>query len=264
MTIEKLFSELWADYGRLNPMTHRVRSLLEAEGEKVLNDHVAFRTFAHPSIDIDKMKRIFVESGYKEKGEYHFKVKKLYAIHLEPPQTDWPKVFISQLLMDQLTASSQKIISKLIVQVPEGFAERSDFLYSGRPWQVSYGDYQNLLNESEYAAWLAAFGFRANHFTVNVNALKTLNSIEKVNAFLKSKGYSLNASGGEIKGGPDVFLEQSSTLADRSKVNFLDGVFEIPSVYYEFALRYRMTNGQFYQGFVERSADKIFESTDAH
>jgi hypothetical protein len=127
---------------------------------------------------------------------------------------------------------------------------------------VTHTEYKTLLEESEYAAWMSAFGFRVNHFTVNVNALKKFNNLQALNDFIKSNGYKLNAAGGEIKGSKDVYLEQSSTLADKVKVQFSDGTFEIPSVYYEFALRYKLADGKLYQGFVEKSADKIFESTD--
>jgi hypothetical protein len=44
--------------------------------------------------------------------------------------------------------------------------------------------------------------------------------------------------------------------------NFVEGTFEIPSCYYEFALRYPDTDGKLYSGFIAKSADKIFESTD--
>jgi hypothetical protein len=45
-------------------------------------------------------------------------------------------------------------------------------------------------------------------------------------------------------------------------INFNEEAKEIPSCYYEFALRYPMENGELYQGFIAASADKIFESTD--
>jgi hypothetical protein len=122
--------------------------------------------------------------------------------------------------------------------------------------------YKSLLEESEYAAWMYIYGFRANHFTISVNGLKHFQKLEELNSFLEEKGWKLNASGGKIKGTPEQFLEQSSTLADLYTINFEEGSLEIPSCYYEFALRYAMPDGNLYQGFVASSADKIFESTD--
>jgi hypothetical protein len=246
----------------LNPSAVKVHAILSKEGETVLNDHVAFRTFNTSDLNLDKMAKVFLNFGYKPKGEYVFVEKKLFARHYEHPDLTKPKVFISHLEIEKLSSKAQQIIQSLVAQVPKGFNEKADFCVSGRPWKVTHTEYKTLLEESEYAAWMSAFGFRVNHFTVNVNALKKFNNLQALNDFIKSNGYKLNAAGGEIKGSKDVYLEQSSTLADKVKVQFSDGTFEIPSVYYEFALRYKLADGKLYQGFVEKSADKIFESTD--
>lgn len=80
--------------------------------------------------------------------------------------------------------------------------------------------------------------------------------------FLEKNGFVLNKSGDAIKGTPADLLEQSSTMANEISVQFADGIYKIPSCYYEFAKRYKMPNGSLYQGFVAASADKIFESTN--
>ena len=88
-------------------------------------------------------------------------------------------------------------------------------------------------------------------------------SLAQVNTLLKNEGFILNSSGGEIKGGPQVLLAQSSTMADKIEVEFSNGKKLIPSCFYEFAQRYKMPTGELYQGFVTASADKIFESTNS-
>jgi len=127
---------------------------------------------------------------------------------------------------------------------------------------LSFEIYSRLRDESEYAAWFYVFGFRANHFTVSINSLQKYNNISTVNEFLKNKGFLLNSSGGEIKGTPEELLQQSSTMADIVKVKFVEGEFEIPACYYEFAQRFKDANGMLYSGFIAKSADKIFESTN--
>jgi hypothetical protein len=127
---------------------------------------------------------------------------------------------------------------------------------------LSYDIYNRLREESEYAAWFYVFGFRANHFTVSINNLKKNSDIHKVNDLIKKNGFILNSSGGEIKGKPEDLLQQSSTMADIVSVNFIEGTFDIPSCYYEFAQRYPASDGKLYSGFIASSADKIFESTD--
>ena len=141
--------------------------------------------------------------------------------------------------------------------------ESDELIYSGNvAGTPSFNIYQKLREESEYAAWLYVNGFRANHFTVSVNALKKLDSIQKVNRFLKSKGFALNDAGGEIQGTPDELLEQSSIRAGIIKMQFREGVFEVPGCYYEFARRYPGPDGKLYSGFIAKSANKIFESTN--
>ncbi len=262
MKIDLIFEKLWKQYTQLNPQAEKIHALLKARGETVLNDHVAFRTYNLAEVGIEKLAKVFKKNGYIPKGEYHFEEKKLYAIHMEHENKILPKVFISELLVNKFSNEAQKIIKDLVQQVSKSQIEQDDFCMSGRLWKTTHKTYESLLKESEYAAWMSAFGFCANHFTVNVNNLKTFPTLADLNSFLKQNGFPLNASGGEIKGSKDVFLEQSSTLAGKTAVSFEDGTFEIPTCYYEFAKRYPLANGELYQGFVEKSADKIFESTD--
>ena len=69
-----------------------------------------------------------------------------------------------------------------------------------------------LSEESEYAAWFYVFGFRANHFTVSINALKKYNDIHRVNDLLTKNGFVLNTSGGEIKGTPADSIFESTNF----------------------------------------------------
>lgn len=266
ITLPQLLNRLWDDYARLNPQAQAIHRLLQTRGETVANDHIAFRTFDNPQIGIDALARTFIDLGYTPKGQYTFPEKKLNARHYEPPAsqpgTHLPKVFISELKVGQFSASFGKIVQGLIDQVPQDLPNQSDFPASGRPWQVSYTDYESLRSESEYGAWLAAFGFCANHFTIDVGSLSSFDSLEQFNTFIEENGFPLNDSGSKIKGSPQVYLEQSSTLAAETPVEFTDGIHNIPCCYYEFAKRHPMPDGTLFQGFVAQSADKIFQSTD--
>lgn len=261
--IHKLLDRLWEDYAKLNPSAKGIHELLDAAGERVVNDHIALRTFRHPKLGIDALAKAFIDGGYTAKGEYDFPDKKLYARHYEHEDPTLPKVFISELRLEDCSAELRGRVSSLINQAPDNLGTREDFALAGRPWKVTYTDYEKLAAESEYASWLAAWGFRANHFTVFVNFLETFDTLEVLNQFLKDNGFKLNAIGGEIKGTPEVFLEQSSTLADKVEATFDDGSKHvIPCCYYEFAKRYPLPDGKLFSGFVAKSADKIFESTN--
>lgn len=262
--VDTLFDNLWSNYLEVTPSAIKVHELLgSTQQSDVINDHIALRTFNLEKVGLEKLAAHFLAVGYKECGEYHFEAKKLYAKHFEHSDPTKPKVFISELLVEKCSDSLQKIVKEMVDQIDEEAITAENFLYSGTHWQVSNETYKTLLEESEYAAWMSAWGYRANHFTVSINHLANFETIEAVNASLKESGFELNTSGGEIKGSPEVLLEQSSTLADHANVVFSDGEFSVPSCFYEFALRYSKPDGEIYTGFVAASADKIFESTNA-
>ncbi|WP_322803241.1 DUF1338 domain-containing protein [Vibrio alfacsensis] len=263
MTPDLLFESLWKDYiQRLCPSAAKVHQLLQ-EGEPLINDHIALRTFNVAPLGIETLAKPFLAVGYKACGDYVFESKKLVAKHFEHPDPKQPKVFISELKVDECSPELQGIVHKLVEQVDASKLTGSDFLYGGRVWDLSYADFQILAKESEYASWLAAHGYGANHFTVSVNQLNQYEEVKQVNDYLREAGFIINENGGEVKGTPEVLLEQSSTMADKVPVTFMDGAQVIPGGFYEFAKRYPMESGELYSGFVAASADKIFESTDS-
>lgn len=268
--IDNLFSHLWQDYLSITPSAKKVHDLLEGyESEhsgkraKLGNDHIALRTFNIEKINLDKLAAHFIALGYTEQGQYDFIEKKLRAKHFEHADDTQPKVFISELIVEHMPEAVQRIIKKMTENIDDNAAQLDNFLYSGTHWRVSTQEYDTLVAHSEYAAWMAAWGFRANHFTVSLNHMGHFKSLAQMNSLLKESGFELNTSGGEIKGGPDVLLAQSSTMADKIEVQFTNGKKLVPSCFYEFAQRYKTPTGKLYQGFVAASADKIFESTNS-
>ncbi|MGE0268142.1 MAG: DUF1338 domain-containing protein [Candidatus Omnitrophota bacterium] len=261
--LDDLLKALWDDYAGMNKQAMEIHQLLQKRGEVILNDHIAFRTFNIKKVGIDAVAAHFTKHGYQASGEYEFPSKKLFAKHFEHKDPQYPRVFISELKLEECSPYLKETIEGLVDQVSSKAVTADDFPVSGRIWKsVSYDTYHQLKEESEYAGWMSVFGFRANHFTVLFNALKTFKDLQDFNKFIKNSGYPLNASGGEIKGSPQEFLEQSSTLAHQVEVKFSDQTKTIPACYYEFARRYPLPNGKLFSGFVAQSADKIFESTD--
>jgi len=264
MTLDTIFNRLWSDYTTQNPSVQKVYDLFLNEGEEILNDHIAFRTFDDSRINIDVLSRVFIENGYTEKGSYVFEEKHLFAKHYEH-KTDKsaPRVFISQLITKDFSAYLQSALKDVVNNITDVDLKSDELIFSGNIWEKpSFEVYNKLKEESEYAAWVYVNGFRANHFTVSINALKKLDSIEKVNKYLKDNGFLLNSSGGEIKGTKEELLQQSSIMAGHIDVEFIEGVKSIPGCYYEFAQRYKDSNGKLFSGFIAKSADKIFESTN--
>lgn len=271
--IGEFFQALWQDFLSIAPQAAELKKKLEESGEHVINDHVAFRTFNIEPFNITTIEQLFFRIGYQRLESYQFINKHLKAWSYICPNdrggTDYPLIFLSELLVEQLSQNSINIIHKLLDSVPKGgdtsFSDTSAVLFpTGRPWESpKYQDYLALSHESEYAAWLSVHGFRANHFTISVNHLKQLTSIESVLLWAEKEGFSINSSGGRVKGTPALCLEQGSTMADLIPVNFSDGSEEsVPGGFYEFAFRFNKEDGKRFYGFVEGNADKIFESTD--
>ncbi|WP_394130393.1 DUF1338 domain-containing protein [Shewanella maritima] len=260
--VNSLFAELWQDYIKMTPSAAKIHQLL-GQGAPIINDHIALRTFNIAKVNLAVLAEHFLSIGYKACGDYNFEQKKLVAKHFEHPDPTQPKVFISELLVEEFSPQLQAAVKGFVEQMDASVTTADNFIYSGRHWDVDIATYHALQAESEYAAWVAALGYRANHFTVSINHLPNFDDIIAVNQSLKDAGFVLNSAGGEVKGSQEVLLEQSSTMADKMVVKFSDGELEIPTCFYEFAKRYPMDNGEIYTGFVAASADKIFESTNA-
>lgn len=261
MNLSDFFGALWSDYVAMAPQATALKAAFEARGETVVNDHVAFRTLDIAPLNIASLEGRLLELGYARFEPYRFEAKKLDAWAYLPPEADQPRVFLSELRVGELSTGAQDVLRRLAAeaQVPAG----PEAFWSGRPWSApTYAEYEALREESEYAAWVAALGLRPNHFTIAIHELDAFHSVESVLAVVEEEGRAVSDAGGRVKGSPAVFLEQGSTRADRMPVEFADGeTHEIPTCYYEFALRHPMPNGSLYQGFVATSADKIFEST---
>ncbi len=264
MDLNTIFNLLWTGYTARNPSVQKIYDLFTSEDETVINDHIAFRTLDYPEIDIDILAKPFISNGYVAKGEYNFREKHLYAKHYElPGDSSAPRIFISQLILSECSAFIQTSLKQAFNKTYFRKNSPDRLIFAGTVFNpLSYEIYSRLREESEYAAWFYVFGFRANHFTVSVNALKRYNNIYSVNELLKKNRFILNSSGGEVKGTSADLVQQSSTIADSVMTDFKEGSFEVPCCYYEFAQRFPDSNGNLYSGFVAKSADKIFESTN--
>lgn len=265
MDVNEFFDHLWADYVAMTPQAKRIRAAFEERGERVVNDHVAFRTLALEPIGLKALEPHLLAVGYTPYEPYDFAAKKLTAYGYLPPHPELPRVFVSELRVNELSHGAEAILRRLAAQVDAAKVADPSILWSGRLWDpITWDEYQTLQAESEYAAWVASIGIRPNHFTIGINFLEKHDEVEDVLKVVEGLGYSVNDSGGRVKGSAGVLLEQGSTLADRMPIEFAGGeTHEVPTCYYEFAKRYPTKTGELYPGFVAASADKIFESTDA-
>jgi hypothetical protein len=286
--LDNVLSGLMSRYQRRVPDVSAIidamikEHIIQQPGD-IENDHIAFRTMGVPHLGIQSLEKIFLHYGYDKRDYYHFPEKKLDAYWYAPPLPHYPRIFISELRVKDLSPDIQQIITSYTSEVTSDPVSRlnlddaaavDQFLHSGL-WRLpTWRDYQALAAQSEYAAWVIYNRYYLNHFTISVHNLKEgYNTIEQFNAFLERNGFVLNNAGGKIKTSPDGGLLQSATVAEMIDAEFANGeVHAISGSYVEFAERRVLP--QFAQlpkdqirrihrreGFEAGNADKIFEST---
>ena len=229
-TLELVLDGLMRRYTERVPDVGRVLDVMTAEGiiktpGDIENDHIAFRSLGIPHLGIASLEKIFLALGYVKKDYYHFPEKKLDAYWYAPPTARYPRIFLSQLRVQDLSRLAQGIIdsyTKSIHADPVDALDLSDgasidtFLHSSLWPLPTLGDYETLASESEYAAWVIYNRYYLNHFTISVHNLpEGYNTIAGFNDFLERHGFTLNSAGGKIKQSPDGLLLQSATVAGR-------------------------------------------------
>ncbi|MFN6109068.1 MAG: DUF1338 domain-containing protein [Planctomycetota bacterium] len=279
------YTERVPDVGRV--IACMVRDGLIARAGEIENDHIAFRSMGVPQLGIRSLEKVFLHCGFERRDAYKFEGKKLDAFWYSPPKANFPRIFISELRVADLSTEAQRIIRSYTDEVLSDPVERlnlddglavDDFLH--RPlWRTpTLSDYQRLAEESQYAAWVIYNRYYLNHFTVSVHNLPSgYNTIAEYNAYLEKNNFKLNDAGGKAKTSPDGLLIQSSTVAEMVDAEFSDGrggtvQQRISGSYVEFAERRvlpqfadlppsQIRREHRRDGFEANNADKIFEST---
>lgn len=279
--------------GIMNPYLERVTdvkkiisnminyNLIDHEND-IQNDHIAFRTLGYKNLGIKSLEKIFLHFGYSKRDFFDFENKKLNAFWYSPPNEKYPRVFISELRIKELSSPNYQIIQNYLSNVNQDPVQDLDFnnlndivdFFQKPLWKLpNYKDYKKLLNESEYAAWVIYNRYYLNHYTMSIHMLNKKNNLEDFNSFLERIGIYLNTSGGKIKESKDGLLRQSSTVSKLIPATFACGITEkIPGSYVEFAERLplrqfknlpkrKITSMHRRDGFEAGNADKIFEST---
>lgn len=291
-TLSGVLDGLMQRYRAHVPDVDRILAAMVHEGlvrsdREVENDHIAFRTMGVPHLGIASLERIFLHLGYERRDRYNFPEKKVTAHWYAPPDDRFPRIFISELRVPELSPEAQAAIHSYTGTVTEDPVQGLDldeaeavvaFLHAPLWRTPTWADYDRLRNESEFAAWVIYNRYYLNHFTISVHNLpEGYNTIARFNAFLEANGFTLNDSGGTIKVSGDGKLLQSSTVAALVDADFDDGRGgydrrQIAGSYVEFAERKVLD--QFAglppsqvrrihrrEGFEAANANKIFEST---
>src|SRR5690606_32020296 len=110
------------------------KGIIKDEGE-IVNDHIAFRTLGVPHLGIASFEKIFLHYGYTKKDYYYFEGKKLDAYWYAPPADHYPRIFMSELRVGELSEAAQKIIhgyTKNIVSDPVDLLDLDDVVRVGQ------------------------------------------------------------------------------------------------------------------------------------
>lgn len=292
----ELWEHLWRQYLERVSYAKTYAQLVDEKGGKVVNDHIAFRTFnthtGEQPEGIRAIKHIIEVLEYKPVEKYIFKKKKLTAIHFEHPDELFPKIFVSQLEVDQLPVWAQNIVHKTVKDTPYLLSdealkllqllksekvlnmEASRFLvndlvnYFRRPWGIPFKDDILKINDvSQYAAWTLLHGNSVNHFTalINFQEVSEWPDLETTCEGLKKAGVPMKET---IEGEKGSKLQQSATQAVKEAVEVKtdEGIERVnwTYAYYELARRdFVEEDGRIklFSGFLGEQATHLFDMT---
>lgn len=292
--LAQLFDRLWDRYRQRVAYVRKYEEVVHAAGASFVNDHIAFRTFGcqQPMTGIATLARIFEALGYQASGCYQFPDKLLSAIHLQHPNGNFPKLFVSELQVWAMESAARDTILKSVHSHRQPISEETlhklhrvaDLSAADRdalldrvvrefhdlPWNLPEKQDVVAINRiSQYAAWVLVHGYNVNHFTslINSQGVPTLSDIDKTVAALSAAGVPMKT---EIEGQVGSKLRQTATEAVMIDVEVTDHGVQATMpwsyAYFELAERGEITDpdsgrrGRF-EGFLGPQATQLFEMT---
>lgn len=299
--VGKLWNKLWEDYSARVSYAGIYQQMIREAGGTVANDHIAFRSLrlevetpqGKKNLGIEYLGQIPEALGYFVAGELSFPDQKLYARHYRHPQQeeyDLPKLFISELIVDELPADIaqqiyQTVTTDLAIETQpiatfleaksteldtEHIAAQLQKIFT-RPWHPPLRSIVESVNKiTQYGAWVLLHGYAVNHFTGYINRHNTQQypDIESTAQGLAERGVPMKA---EIEGNHSTGLRQTATQAIKENVPVRDEItqelIQIPwtYAYYEIAERnlIEIAPGQtaLFEGFLGPNAQNLFEMT---
>ncbi|AFY40797.1 DUF1338 domain-containing protein [Nostoc sp. PCC 7107] len=293
-----LWEALWQEYQARVNYAQIYQNMIINAGGTLTNDHIAFRSLrlvvdtpqGEINLGINHLAQIALALGYEPAGEYKFAATHLYARHYRHPQQaefDLPKLFISELIVDELPENIVRLIYQTVSAIPEKSISYLTPVVSNennlasiiqqlkqtftRPWQIPRRSVVEEVNKiTQYGAWVLLHGYAVNHFTAYINRQNTpaYPDIETTASALANLGVPMKA---EIEGNVTCGLRQTATQAVTEMVNVLDDSshteIQIPwtYAYYELAQRYLIETQpgkpELFEAFLSKNAQQLFEMT---
>ena len=94
--------------------------------DDIQNDHIAFRTMGVEHLGIGSLEKIFLHYGYERRDPYDFPTKKLNAYWYSPPEPHFPRIFISELRVEELSEEAQRLIHSYTDEVKSDPVDQLD------------------------------------------------------------------------------------------------------------------------------------------
>ncbi|MBZ4419696.1 DUF1338 domain-containing protein [Myxococcus sp. RHSTA-1-4] len=241
----RLLALLWERYAAEVPYA---RTFVQLSGGSFRNDHVALRSLARPGSGIAMFSRPFERLGWKPAGAYTFPDAHLSAIYMSHP-AGLPRVFISELKQEELSPRARELLAALPEDPPApDDVEALAAWFSAPPAPPDEAALLELEKESQYGAWLLAFGRKVNHFTGSVD------DVEVWQRRMREAGVPMKA---DIEGAPGTSLRQTATHAAPLPVALKGGGARAwPYAYFEIAQR-----SVDFDGFLGPQARALFDMT---
>ncbi|MDM9580921.1 DUF1338 domain-containing protein [Nostoc sp. GT001] len=292
-----LWKLLWQEYSARVNHARIYQQMITTAGGTVANDHIAFRSLrllvdtpqGQVNLGIDYLGQLAEALGYVAAGEYTFAQTHLYARHyrhLQQEEFNLPKLFISELIVDELPSNIAQLISTTVSSIPkeltspltllqkdgnlETIAKQLQQIFT-RPWLPPQRFVVEEVNQvTQYGAWVLLHGYAVNHFTGYINGQNTPEypDIDTTASALANLGVPMKA---EIEGNVACGLRQTATQAVTEMVTVLDdnsgAEIQIPwtYAYYEIAQRYLVEveseKQQLFDAFLGSNAQQLFEMT---
>lgn len=120
--LKEILAGLMRRYQQRVPDVAAVINAMTAEGivkkaGDIENDHIAFRTMGVPQLGVQSLEKIFLHYGYTKMDHYHFPAKQLDAWWYAPPAPEYPRIFISELRVNDLSPAAQAVIHSYTAEV---------------------------------------------------------------------------------------------------------------------------------------------------
>lgn len=293
-----LVENLWQQYLRRVPYARTYDDLVARQGGRTVHDHIAFRTLNTPTGEqpsgVRALGHLLENLNYQKAGKYKFPKMMATAVHYEHPDPLLPKIFVSQLEVEELPAWAQLIIKNCVAETPYLLSdqaiemmniigdqgtitnEAAEILteeltgYFRRPWRLPFRDEFLKINDiSQYAAWTLLHGNSVNHFAANIN-LQNVPDWPDLEATCRAMVNASVPMKPEIEGAPGSILRQSATQAVKEIIRFRNETGEVEEMewtyaYYEFTERGFVISDQgekLFTGFIADQATHLFKMTE--